>query len=337
MRMQPGAGSFRKGGAIPMRRNAKARMLAVLILCLGAASISTRADDGLPLTPPAGQPPAIEAPAGATPIAPRPIPAPSSPKPTTPPAIPARDDRPVLALPGITTPAYRAPRTEPSTTAALPSSLAPTSDGGLPPLEMPGARPNTSSMPDLLPLPSERFRGRVLESTPIEAILPPLDAPPIRSSTARPRGITALPPIGTPGRSRTLLDESDLLDPIDMKDEGDLKGRDKDGDKAPTPPPRRLNLFSRFALRPIPTTSDSEIKAEPRSDPAADAAIKRRVERQAKDVVGDRVKAVDVKVVGRSITIQARGVKFLQKRTIRRSLESLPGLSGYRSVVEVLD
>ena len=81
--------------------------------------------------------------------------------------------------------------------------------------------------------------------------------------------------------------------------------------------------------------SRSDIRAEPRTDPAADALLKRRVEKQAANVVGDRAKGVEVHVVGRSITIQARGVKLFQRRAVRRDLERLPVISGYRSVVEL--
>ena len=303
-----------------MTWNATARTLAILLTCSGVALNSARADDG--------PPPALEAPAGDGPATPVPIPAPTAPKPATAPAAPPRDDRAVLALPGITAPSSRSPRLGPTiTTADLPPpSLGPTSDGGLPPLEMPGARPNQAGPIELIPLPSERFRGRIVDSIPIDATLPPLEVPPIRPGSSRPRGTT------TTDRDRSILD-----DPIDLMDIKDRDKSAKEDDKPLPPPPRRSGLFSRFMLRPTSLGSDSAIKAEPRSDAAADAEIKRRLERQASAAVGDRTKAIEVRVVGRSITIQARGVKFLQKRAVRRSLETLPGLTGYRSVVEIVD
>jgi hypothetical protein len=44
---------------------------------------------------------------------------------------------------------------------------------------------------------------------------------------------------------------------------------------------------------------------------------------------------VDVRVVGRSITIQAHGTRLFQRRAVKRALEGLPGLSGYRAAVDV--
>ena len=314
-----------------MRWNATAKTWALLVFCCGGTSIPALADDG---------PPPLTPPADAAPVAPTPIPAVIAPKPEVPRPIPRGDDRPVLALPGINTPSSRAVR--PVTATLPPPSMAPSSDGGLPPLEMPGTKTGVTSTPDLMPLPSDRFRGRVIESSPTEDILPSLDAPPIPAQN-RLRSTTTPPSPGSSSRSRLLLNESDSLDPIDIKELKDSKGRiklDKDKDKEEDKPlqslPRR-GLFSRFLPRPMTTESDSVIKAEPRSDPAADAAIKRRVERQARETVGDRARSIEVRVVGRSITIQAHGVKFLQRRTVRKSLEGLSGISGYKSVVEVLD
>jgi hypothetical protein len=313
-----------------MRRNASAWLLAtVLVSLLG----TTRADDAPPpLTPPASTPTAVKAPA--------PLPAPT-PTPTPPPPAARPENRPVLALPGVTAPISRSPRPAPVQTAPTlpPPSLAPGADGGLAPLEMPALRRPSADGPgpDLMPLPSERFRSRVIESTPAgEGLLPPIELPPL-TLPAGP-GPSPAPPLGTirrPG-DRIVIDDLDDLDPKD-KD----KDKSKDRDTPAQAPSRRPSFFGTrlnpFAPRGGMGGSGSEVRAEPRSDPAADAAIKRRVERQARDVVGDRAKGLDVKVVGRSITIQAHGVKLLQRRAVRRSLEAMPGLSGYRSNVELVD
>jgi hypothetical protein len=74
-----------------------------------------------------------------------------------------------------------------------------------------------------------------------------------------------------------------------------------------------------------------------REDPGADSALKRRIEKQARDAVGDRARAIEVKVVGKNAVVEARGVRFYQKRGVRKSLEALPALSGLRSVIEVGD
>jgi hypothetical protein len=323
-----------------MRRNASAWLLATLLFSLlGAAPAPARADDGPPpLTPPASTPPVVE-----PPKAPAPLPAPA---PTPPAARP--ESRPVLALPGVTAPTNRSPRPAPAQVAPIlpPPSLAPGADGGLAPLEMPALRrPSAESpAPELMPLPSERFRGRVIESTPAgEGLLPPIELPPI-TPPAGTRSSTA-PPVGSMRRpaDRIVIDEFDGLEPKEMKglDKDKDKDKSKDRDNPPQAPTRRPSLFGSrlnpFAPRGGMGGSDSEVRAEARSDPAADAAIKRRVERQAREVVGDRARGLDVKVVGRSITIQAHGVKLLQRRAVRRSLETMPGLSGYRSTVEIVD
>ena len=79
------------------------------------------------------------------------------------------------------------------------------------------------------------------------------------------------------------------------------------------------------------------IKVEPSTDPAAEAALKRRIERQIRELLGDRVGDVEVRIVGRDITIRARAVRFWQRRAVRRTLETLPGLAGYRARVEMGD
>jgi hypothetical protein len=68
-----------------------------------------------------------------------------------------------------------------------------------------------------------------------------------------------------------------------------------------------------------------------------EAAVKRRVEKQIREALGDRVRSVEVRVAGRSIVIRAQAARFWQRRGVRRSLESLSLPSGYRSRVELLD
>ncbi|MBX6315766.1 MAG: hypothetical protein IRY99_23050, partial [Isosphaeraceae bacterium] len=85
------------------------------------------------------------------------------------------------------------------------------------------------------------------------------------------------------------------------------------------------------------STSPDGLAVEPRSDPAADAALKRRLEGQIRTAVGERVRSLDVRVVDRSVTIRARVDRFWQRRSVRRTLESLPGLAGYKTTIEVTD
>jgi hypothetical protein len=81
----------------------------------------------------------------------------------------------------------------------------------------------------------------------------------------------------------------------------------------------------------------SSIIIEPRSDPAAEAAIRSRVQKQIEQSLGDRVRSVEVRVSGRNVSIRAQAARFWQRRGIRRSLETLSMPSGYRARVEMVD
>jgi hypothetical protein len=100
-------------------------------------------------------------------------------------------------------------------------------------------------------------------------------------------------------------------------------------------------VLSRFLPAPFATSRSGEpgsaITVEPSTDPAAEAALKRRIERQIHESLGDRVHDVEVRIVGRDVTIRARATRFWQRRTVRRSLETLPGLAGYRPKVEIIE
>ena len=80
---------------------------------------------------------------------------------------------------------------------------------------------------------------------------------------------------------------------------------------------------------------DDAVVIEPKSDPAADAALKRRLERQIRDTLGDRVRSLEVLVVDRRVVIQARSSRFWQRRAVRKSIEGLPDLVGYRTTIHV--
>jgi len=81
----------------------------------------------------------------------------------------------------------------------------------------------------------------------------------------------------------------------------------------------------------------SSITVEPRSDPAAEAAAKKRIEKQVQQAVGDRVRSVEIRVSGRSVVIRAQAARFWQRRAVRRSLETMALPSGYRARVEMID
>jgi hypothetical protein len=100
-------------------------------------------------------------------------------------------------------------------------------------------------------------------------------------------------------------------------------------------------MFGRF-FPPAPLDrrayeDGDRIKVEPRTDPAADAALKRRVELQVRESLAGRLRSYEVRVVGREVTIVARPARFWQKRATRNSLEALPALNGYKAVIEVID
>jgi hypothetical protein len=81
----------------------------------------------------------------------------------------------------------------------------------------------------------------------------------------------------------------------------------------------------------------SSISVEPRSDPAAEAAVKRRIEKQIQQSIGDRARSVEIRVSGRTVVIRAQAARFWQRRSLRRSLETMPLPAGFRSKVEMID
>jgi hypothetical protein len=107
-----------------------------------------------------------------------------------------------------------------------------------------------------------------------------------------------------------------------------------------------LGLFGRFFA---PTTSNppktesqnpqskTRVKVDPQPDPTTDAATKQKIEREIRDSLGDRLRSVEVRVSGRNVLIVAKASRFWQKRTVRRSLETLPGLAGYRARVDIIE
>jgi hypothetical protein len=65
--------------------------------------------------------------------------------------------------------------------------------------------------------------------------------------------------------------------------------------------------------------------------------VKRRIEKQVREALGDRARSVEVRVTGHNVLVVARPSRFWQKRGIRRTLESLPILDGYRARIDVAD
>ena len=294
-------------------RNRSARLAGLTIVAsifgLGFAStMSAKAGDG------PGDLPDLARPSESPPII-------STPAPTQPRAAKPPGDRAVLALPGITTPGSS--RSVPSTPPVVSSPSVNTAPDGLQldaPLEMKGAPSSATPLPRVAPStsPSRSARPLILETPDEEPI--PIDGPTSRSNPSTKRPTTA--------------PRVDPQPPIPVQRRGRLFGL------IPAPAPA--------LSAPSPTVSGSSMTGKtnlpgrsvvegPQGDVAAESALKRRIEKQAREVVGDRARSIEVRIVGKVAYVQARGVKLLQKRGVRKSLELMPGVSGMKTSIEILD
>ncbi len=216
---------------------------------------------------------------------------------------------PVLAVPGLTIPGAR-PLV--STSAAPAGLAAPSLSADVPldaPLEMRGApsiaRPRAG-------FPSDR------------------PAPPIVLESSSPEDSL---PIGEPLRRPG--------EPRSRSTSGGLRAEEHPGAPSIAPAPRRNRFLGLFPAPapPAPRTNPRARSTDEdvRDDPSSGPALKDRIERQARQAVGDHARSIEVRLVGRNVAIQARGVKFYQKRGVRKALEALPALSGLRSTIEIAD
>jgi hypothetical protein len=78
-------------------------------------------------------------------------------------------------------------------------------------------------------------------------------------------------------------------------------------------------------------------KSEAQPEEGSDASVKRKIEKQIRETLGDRVRSLEVRVSGRNVLIVAQPTRFWQKRAVRRALETLPALEGYRARINVDD
>lgn len=212
-----------------------------------------------------------------------------------------------------------------------------------PPALEPPAESPASSSPSPAPSPSP---SPVVEANPSRPLLviPGITAP------AAPRGArkpTAAPPLDGPrlsddGGNHPRITLSLPLEPIPPddgiapKEEKPVPEREVEPSAKPEPSPaphRPLGLFEK--LWGTEAASQDGITIEPHSDPAVEAAVKRRVEKQIVESLGDRVRDVEVRVKGRDILIRARASHFWLRRTARRTLDALPLPAGYRGRVEM--
>jgi hypothetical protein len=285
-----------------MRRRVACRWLGVLLLGAARAAV---AGEG---------PPPLSGPSLAGPSA---SPAPSNESAGLPPA--GGLNRPMLVIPGVNAPGRVRARGSP-----------------LPPLE-PAGMSRSDDGPQLFGPTS------LGPSSPSPSPAPTLT--PSITSPALPPASSPAPRFRSPGQPLRLEADSE---PAPTSRPGGRSspsavtpGTTPESRPAPAIPQRASSRFGRFL--PIPFSSgrgddaQSAIAGEPSTDPASEAALKRRIERQIHEALGDRVHEVEVRVVGREVTIQAKTTRFWQRRTVRRTLESLPGLAGYRHTVELLD
>lgn len=229
---------------------------------------------------------------------------------------------PVLVVPGL--PVVR--RTAPPRSQALlapPSELNPetSAEAGPPPLIGPGG--------DAVSTP----RGAFGSPTPAPRAN---DGPPLFSTEPVAEGanrdvLRLEPGVMDPFRGGTTL-RSTPNDPPSREAES----------RRPQPPPRRrffglLPPAPTSAPVPGPRIDDDPVRVAPSADPDADAALKLRLEQQIRKVAGNPLRALDVRVVDRDVFINARVLRFWQKRPVKRDIEALPTLKGYRVRVEVTD
>jgi len=260
----------------------------------------------------------------------------------------AQDDA-LLLLPPASAPAAESP---PKRESAAPG-VAPTGSGD---------RTSVLAIPGLIP--SSRPRTRVVPGTPegtgrsTTGELPPLLGPSEMPAAVRDQNRPARNAAGGQGESLVL----ESVPRSEMEDLSSNRATPARRSVAPSsapsaaptapktastkpkaepPPPRRApGLFGRMLPAPYraprsAAESDSPIKVEPSTDPASDAANKRRIEHQIRRLYGDKLGSVEVRVVGRDVTIRGRATRFWQRRGLKRALESMSSLSGMRPTIEV--
>ncbi len=73
------------------------------------------------------------------------------------------------------------------------------------------------------------------------------------------------------------------------------------------------------------------------SEPEPDAVVKKRLEKQLRETLGDRVRSLEVRVSGRNVLVAAKPAWFWLRRGVKRSIETAPGLQGYRVRIDLDD
>lgn len=279
-----------------------------LWVVLGSAGLAL-AQDAPPLEPPAAD---------------SPHPTTSTPKPASVPAAPTRTEvRPLLVIPGVTAPIERRGPTPRSKT-AQPAGAANTPGRG--PQSQPASRPHVDSVAE----PSSRAK--------IPLTLEPIEDEPAAKKQKDPTASASRETIDWPPGVPRADERPPVASPSVPQPETPVTPRSAS--------PRPTNFFGRlFGLAPSnPPRSPSQnpqtksrVDADTRPDATTDTATRRKIESEIKDSLGDRLRSVEVRVSGRNVLIVAKASRFWQKRSVRQSLETLPGLAGYRARVDILD
>jgi hypothetical protein len=295
-----------------MTRSAATRRLAKLLCWAGLAGAGPWAwaqDQPPPLEPPALLPPA-PAPAPATPHTPGQTGVPPRANSTK-----SAENRSLLVIPGVTAPlppgqGAQPVRSKESSRKAVSTPTSRSPDG---------ESPKPTRAVRSLPRPSSGTSNSIpltLEAIPDE---PPAELGSERQGARRP---------APRGGARSGFPEPKEPAPARST--------------APEAPTRSSSSIFGRILRPLGANEDiapprSSARVEPRSDPAAEAALKRRIEKQVEQSLGDRVRSVEVRIANRTVIFRAQASRFWYRRNVRRSLESMPLPSGYRAVVEGVD
>jgi hypothetical protein len=281
------------------------------------------AQDPPPLEGPASEPQPPKASASQTPEATRP----PATKPASSAAAAPSPVRPMLVIPGVTVPSQRSgAATQPKISQPSRPSLSrtPPTNATAPPV----ARPSNAGSP------FRPYAGAPVQSTPdaslrdpIPLTLEPLDDDPApdekREISPSPRGIRARAPASRP------TEESENAPGVPRSAPWRMPGLL--GRVLGQPPASP----ARDATRSGDASSRAKTKAK--SEPETDAVVKRRIEQQIRTTLGDKVQSVEVRVSGRNVLVVARATRFWQKRGVRRSLETLPALAGFRARIDLAD
>jgi hypothetical protein len=233
--------------------------------------------------------------------------------------------RPMLVIPGVTAPAQR-PGSTSRPKAALPPS--------------PANSPRTTAENSLHPLAIPPAVGSPFGPT-VPAPATPVPEPSSRSSIP-----LTLEPLEDDPRSDRASSSSARQRVGSGRPSGAIGADEPDQAGAGTrPAPWRLpGLLGRMMSQsPVGSPRDASPgaaakgRSKPPTEPESEADVKRRIEREIRTSAGDKLQSVDVRVSGKNVLIVARPARFWQKRGLRRTLESLPSLKGYRARIDVDD